>query len=102
GAHPLLDLVGPPRGREVRGGDAAGEQRGEDATGDAGLVERLADDQGVADVAAPAADLLGEGDAEQPEVPGLAVELAGQQAVGLPPVLVGQDLDRESTRLNSS
>src|SRR5699024_8418654 len=55
GRDPTLDLVGPPGPGQVGNGDAAGEQGGEHATGDARLVEGLAHDQGVDLVASAAA-----------------------------------------------
>ena len=57
-----------------------------------GLVQFLADDHGVGRVAAVAADLLGEADAEQAGLGGCAVQVARQFAGPLPLVDVRQDL----------
>ena len=80
------------RGDHVRHRDAAGEQRGEDAAGRAGLVQLLADDHRVGAVAATAADRFGEARAQQAGRPGAPVQVARQVAGALPLVDVGQDL----------
>ncbi len=76
----------------MRNRNAAGEQRRENASGDTGLVQFLADDQRVGAVAVAAADRLGKSRTQQPGRPGVAVQFAGQVADSFPLVDVGQDL----------
>ena len=65
GLDELLDQSRIAGGDHVRHRDTDGEQRRENPAGSAGLVQFLADDRHVGRIAALAADLLGEADAEQ-------------------------------------
>ena len=76
----------------MRNGDADGEQGGEHPAGRAGLVQFLADDRDVSGVAALAADVLGEPDAEQSGRGGPPAEVTGQLAGPFPLVDVRQNL----------
>ena len=78
--------------RHVRQGDPAGEQPGGQAGGPTGLEERLLHRHRVEQRAALAADLLGEGDAEQPRLRGGQVQRPRDLAGVLPLLEVRLDL----------
>ena len=67
--HERVDQLLVAGGDHVRHRDATGEQRRENPTGSAGLVQLLADDHRVGAVAAAAADRLGEVRAQQARLP---------------------------------
>ena len=79
-----VDQVGRAVGRDVRQRDAAGEQRGHQPAGRAGLEHPLLQVDRVEQVAALAADRLGERDAEQTLLRGRQVQLARDLAGVLP------------------
>ena len=82
--HPAVDLVGITGCDQVREGDAAGEQRREDAAGSATVEELLFGDHRVDDVTAGPADLLGHTQSEQPQLCGLDMQFTRDQALVFP------------------
>ena len=90
-----VDEVGVAGGGDVGQRDAAGEQPGHQPAGGALLEHRLLQVDGVEQGAAATADLLGEGDAEQPLLAGGQVQLARDRAGVLPLLEVRRDLAAE-------
>ena len=87
-----VDEVGVAAGGDVGQRDAGGEQPGHQAARRAGVEHRLLQHDAVEQVAATAADLLGERDAEQAVVTGRAVQRARDLAGVLPLLQVRRDL----------
>jgi hypothetical protein len=92
GAYERLDEVGVTARRDVRQRDPGGEEAGHQSAGRTGVEHRLLHRDRVEQVAATAADLLGEADADQPQLPGRAVQGARDLARVLPVLQVRHDL----------
>ncbi len=92
GSDEPVDQVGVAAGRDVRQGDAAGEEGGHQPARGARLEAALLQRDAVEEVTALAADRLGERDAEQALLGGLGVQLPRHLAGVLPRVEVRRDL----------